>query len=84
MRGIRAMLATAARAPFPRRRVGYRRRPRGDGGRWPGPRDAFYALGDVDIAYQIFGGGERDIVMTMGWVTHLEVMWELPELFAAG
>jgi hypothetical protein len=33
----------------------------------------------VDIAYQVFGEGERDIVMTMGWVTHLEVMWELPE-----
>ena len=35
---------------------------------------------DVDIAYQVLGDGERDIVMTMGWVTYLEVMWELPEL----
>jgi class 3 adenylate cyclase len=40
----------------------------------------FARSGDVDIAYQVFGAGERDIVMTMGWVTHLEVMWELPEL----
>jgi class 3 adenylate cyclase len=40
----------------------------------------FTRSGDVDIAYQVFGAGERDIVMTMGWVTHLEVMWELPEL----
>ena len=40
----------------------------------------FTRSGDVDIAYQVFGDGERDIVMTMGWVTHLEVMWELPEL----
>jgi pimeloyl-ACP methyl ester carboxylesterase len=40
----------------------------------------FTRSGDVDIAYQVFGQGERDIVMTMGWVTHLEVMWELPEL----
>jgi len=40
----------------------------------------FARSGDVDIAYQVFGEGERDIVMTMGWVTHLEVMWELPEL----
>ena len=39
----------------------------------------FARSGDVDIAYQVFGEGERDIVMTMGWVTHLEVMWELPE-----
>ncbi|HUL26437.1 MAG TPA: adenylate/guanylate cyclase domain-containing protein [Streptosporangiaceae bacterium] len=40
----------------------------------------FTRSGDVDIAYQVFGEGERDIVMTMGWVTHLELMWELPEL----
>jgi pimeloyl-ACP methyl ester carboxylesterase len=40
----------------------------------------FTRSGDVDIAYQVFGAGERDIVMTMGWVTHLEIMWELPEL----
>ena len=44
------------------------------------PETRFTRSGDVDIAYQIFGEGERDIVMTMGWVTHLEVMWELPEL----
>src|SRR6185312_6540022 len=44
------------------------------------PETRFTRSGDVDIAYQVFGGGERDIVMTMGWVTHLEVMWELPEL----
>ncbi len=35
---------------------------------------------DVDIAYQVIGDGPRDIVMTMGWVTNLDVMWELPEL----
>ncbi len=40
----------------------------------------FTRSGDVDIAYQVIGDGGRDIVMTMGWVTHLEVMWELPEL----
>ena len=40
----------------------------------------FTRSGDVDIAYQVFGDGERDIVMTMGLVTPLEVMWELPEL----
>ena len=44
------------------------------------PETRFTRSGDVDIAYQIFGEGKRDIVMTMGWVTHLEVMWELPEL----
>jgi pimeloyl-ACP methyl ester carboxylesterase len=40
----------------------------------------FAPSGDVDIAHQVIGDGDRDIVMTMGWVTHLELMWELPEL----
>jgi class 3 adenylate cyclase/pimeloyl-ACP methyl ester carboxylesterase len=40
----------------------------------------FARSGDVDIAYQVIGEGPRDIVMTMGWVTNLDVMWELPEL----
>jgi class 3 adenylate cyclase/alpha-beta hydrolase superfamily lysophospholipase len=44
------------------------------------PETRFASSGDVDIAYQVIGDGDRDIVMTMGWVTHLEVMWELPEL----
>jgi pimeloyl-ACP methyl ester carboxylesterase/class 3 adenylate cyclase len=35
---------------------------------------------DVDIAYQVIGEGPLDMVMTMGWVTNLDVMWELPEL----
>ncbi|HYA00296.1 MAG TPA: adenylate/guanylate cyclase domain-containing protein [Candidatus Binatia bacterium] len=44
------------------------------------PDTRFTRSGDVDIAYQVIGAGARDIVMTMGWVSHLEVMWELPEL----
>jgi pimeloyl-ACP methyl ester carboxylesterase/class 3 adenylate cyclase len=40
----------------------------------------FARSNDVDIAYQVIGEGPRDIVMTMGWVTNLDVMWELPEL----
>jgi len=44
------------------------------------PETRFASSGDVDIPYQVLGDGDRDIVMTMGWATHLEVMWELPEL----
>jgi len=44
------------------------------------PETRFASSGDIDIAYQVIGDGDRDIVMTMGWATHLEVMWELPEL----
>src|SRR4051794_34810694 len=46
-----------------------------------GPADTRFARsGDVDIAYQVLGDGDRDLVMTMGWATNLDVMWELPEL----
>ncbi|WP_256840777.1 adenylate/guanylate cyclase domain-containing protein [Ornithinimicrobium cryptoxanthini] len=35
--------------------------------------------GTVDIAYQSLGSGTRDIVVGIGWVSHLELLWELPE-----
>jgi pimeloyl-ACP methyl ester carboxylesterase len=36
--------------------------------------------GDVNIAYQVVGGGARDLVYVPGWVTNVEVMWEEPSL----
>ena len=39
----------------------------------------FARSGDVDIAYQVVGGGDRDVVVGIGWVSHLELLWELPE-----
>ena len=37
----------------------------------------------VDIAYQVVGaGGGLDVVFLPGWVSHLEVMWELAEYAA--
>ena len=44
------------------------------------PETRFTRAGDVDIAYQVVGAtGEVDLVVVPGWVSHLEVMWELPE-----
>lgn len=43
------------------------------------PPVSFTRSGSVDLAYQVVGEGERDIVLMIGWVSHLEVMWELPE-----
>ena len=43
------------------------------------PETRFGRSGDVDIAYQVVGQGERDIVVGIGWVSHLELLWELPE-----
>jgi class 3 adenylate cyclase len=40
----------------------------------------FTRSGDVDIAYQVVGEpGGLDIVFVAGWVSHLDVMWELAE-----
>ncbi len=35
--------------------------------------------GQVNIAYQILGSGDIDIVFVMGWVSHLEWFWKEPE-----
>jgi class 3 adenylate cyclase len=44
------------------------------------PETRFTRVDDLDIAYQVVGpGAELDLVFIPGWVSHLEVMWELPE-----
>ena len=43
------------------------------------PEIRFTRSGTVDIAYQVLGDGPLDIVVVIGWVSHLEVLWELPE-----
>lgn len=43
------------------------------------PSVRFTRSGSVDLAYQVVGEGQRDIVLMIGWVSHLEVLWELPE-----
>ncbi len=37
---------------------------------------------DVNIAYQVVGSGDLDIVFVMGWISHLEYFWE-HHLFAS-
>ncbi|MGB7209382.1 MAG: alpha/beta fold hydrolase [Pyrinomonadaceae bacterium] len=46
------------------------------------PQTHYVQNGDVNIAYQVVGGGDLDIVFVMGWVSHLEYFWEEPH-FAA-
>jgi class 3 adenylate cyclase/pimeloyl-ACP methyl ester carboxylesterase len=43
------------------------------------PETRFVRSGDVDLAYQVFGSGSRNLLAVAGWVSHLEVIWELPE-----
>lgn len=42
------------------------------------PDTRYVQNGDVNIAYQVIGSGEIDIVFVMGWVSHLEYFWEEP------
>src|SRR5262249_311278 len=45
----------------------------------PSPGPIQYARsGDVNIAYQVCGGGPIDLVFVMGWVSHLEYFWKEP------
>ncbi|MGZ4144695.1 MAG: adenylate/guanylate cyclase domain-containing protein [Actinomycetota bacterium] len=42
------------------------------------PPTRYAPLGDVSIAYQVFGDGPLQVLMIPNWVTHLEAMWEIP------
>ena len=44
------------------------------------PQTRFVRSHGTDLAYQVVGDGEPVVVATIGWVSHLEQMWELPEL----
>jgi pimeloyl-ACP methyl ester carboxylesterase len=44
------------------------------------PETRFARSDGVDIAYQVVGNGDHDLILTFGWVSNLEIMWELPEL----
>lgn len=43
----------------------------------PTPTTKYVTSGDVQLAYQVFGEGERDLVLVFDWASHLEVLWEL-------
>ena len=44
------------------------------------PETRYVASGDVNIAYQVVGGGPRDLVLVPGWLSNIEVFWEEPNL----
>jgi class 3 adenylate cyclase len=44
------------------------------------PQTKYAKSGDVHIAYQVAGQGERDLVLVQGWVSHVEYGWEDPAL----
>ena len=42
------------------------------------PETHYAKSGDVNIAYQVVGGGPRDLVLVPGFVSHLENDWDEP------
>jgi len=42
------------------------------------PRVRYAHSGHVNIAYQVVGSGPIDLVFVMGWVSHLECVWNDP------
>jgi pimeloyl-ACP methyl ester carboxylesterase len=42
-------------------------------------RTRYARNGDVSLAYEVFGQGERDIVVTFGWVGSYASAWDNPE-----
>jgi DNA-binding SARP family transcriptional activator/class 3 adenylate cyclase len=44
------------------------------------PEVKFVASGDVHIAYTELGAGPMDIILVCGYISHMEQLWELPEI----
>jgi class 3 adenylate cyclase len=40
------------------------------------PTTRYARSGDVHLAYQVIGDGPRDLVLSLDWASHLEVLWE--------
>jgi len=42
------------------------------------PQTQYAKSGDASIAYQVVGDGPNDLVLVLGFATHLELQWESP------
>ena len=44
----------------------------------PVPETRYAKSGEVNIAYQVVGDGQFDLVYVPGWISNIELMWEEP------
>jgi pimeloyl-ACP methyl ester carboxylesterase/DNA-binding CsgD family transcriptional regulator len=44
------------------------------------PRIRYAKSGGFNVAYQVLGDGPIDLVLSPGWVTHLDLAWDIPPL----
>jgi class 3 adenylate cyclase len=42
------------------------------------PQIQYAKSGDISVAYQVVGDGPIDLVLVLGFSTHLEIQWEMP------
>ena len=43
------------------------------------PTTRYVRSGDANIAYQVVGAGPFDLIWVPGWISNVEVSWEIPE-----
>ena len=43
------------------------------------PETRYVAVADADVAYQVVGDGDTDLLYCYGLGSHLEMFWEVPE-----
>ena len=43
------------------------------------PQTRYVRSGDANIAYQVVGDGPFDLIWVPGWISNVEVSWEIPE-----
>jgi hypothetical protein len=48
------------------------------------PQTRYARSGDVSIAYQVFGDGPFDVVVSLPASSHVELAWEAPMMRATG
>jgi eukaryotic-like serine/threonine-protein kinase len=46
------------------------------------PRTRYATSGELSVAYQVLGDGPVDIVVLLGWLSHVEIAWQHPTLDA--
>jgi class 3 adenylate cyclase len=44
------------------------------------PKTEYTRSGDVSIAYKVIGDGPRDVILVPGYLSHVELMWEIPQV----
>lgn len=44
------------------------------------PKTQYTKSGRINIAYQVFGNGDRDLVYIPGWISNIDLMWHCPQL----